>query len=561
MELAPNSPPLTFSILIIDDSLEDRFVLQRLLHRSQSQVAFEVREAENGAHGLALCRERLPDCILLDYHLGDMDGLDLLAALNEGRNPYDDPICPVVILTGSGAVTETAVLALKNGAQDYLVKERLTSAGITLAIENAVEKVSLRQELRKAEARFRSSLENMLDCYSIYTAVRDPGNGTILDFRCEYVNEAACRENQVASDDLTGRLLDEDLLPTHQAYGRYEDYVQVVETGEPLEKIDYIYGDTVSDGGATYLEAAFSIRAWKMGDGFAVAWRNITAQKQAEELLKEGEERLIRDQKRIEAELVVIALKTAHIAEAVQRSLLLAPAPDAYPGVLVESFYQSAWDDALIGGDFFDVFAVSENVVALVVGDATGKGVEAATYTAEVKFALRAYLREHHGDLPISLRLLNNFIIDNERLDAAHTLGSYVALAVVLIDTQTGEATCCCAGAESPLILWAETREIIEASAYGPLLGASESAEYTATRHHLGMGDLIALTTDGITEARKAQSGEFFGIEGFGDALREETTDPNRSIADVESAIVSRALAWADGMQHDDICLLITKRR
>ena len=569
MEPKPNSPQPAFSVLLIDDSAEDRFALSRLLRRSQSEYAFEIREADTGARGLALCRERPPDCLLLDYSLGDTDGLSLLAELNAGRNAYDNPLCPVVILTGAGALAEIAVRALKGGAQDYLVKETLTSEGITLAIESAVEKVRLRRELRDAEARFRSSLENMLDCFGIYSAVRAPESGTVLDFRCEYVNQAACISYGILREEQVGRLLAAELLPNHRAYGRFEDYVRVVETGEPLENIDYIYRDP-SSGEEPSLAGAFDIRAWKMGDGFAVAWRDITSQKLAEEYLRLAEERLLIEQKRIEAERAEIALKTAHIAEAVQRSLLLAPPPDAYPGVTVQSFYQSAWDDALIGGDFFDVFAVSEDVVALVVGDATGKGVEAATYTAEVKFALRAYLREHRGDLPASLRLLNDFVVDNERLDAAHVQGSYIAMVVVLINTQTGEATCCCAGAEPPLILRAATREIVEASAFGALLGVSQSAEYTATSHFLGVGDLIALTTDGLTEARRPptrtasgnmQSGEFFGLDGLGEALRAETDNPDRPLAEVEEAMVGRALAWADGQRHDDICLLIAKRR
>jgi serine phosphatase RsbU (regulator of sigma subunit)/ActR/RegA family two-component response regulator len=572
MESTPHSTLPTFSILLIDDSAEDRYMIRRMLSRNQSPVSFDIREADNGAHGIALCRERLPDCILLDYRLNDTDGLSVLAALNEGRDAYNDPLCPVVILTGasSGAVTETAVYALKNGAQDYLVKDRLTATVVNLAMESAVEKVRLRRDLREAEARFRSSLENMIDCFGIYRAVRGLDQEIVIDFRCEYVNDAACRSSEMICEKQEGRLLTADLLSTHRVGRLLEEYVRVVQTGHPLETIDFVYGDAPSGSIGTYLLSALDIRAWKMGDGFAVAWRDVTAQKRIEDQLREAEERLTQERKRIEAERTASALKTAYVAEAVQRSLLLSPAPDAYPGVIVQSFYQSALDDALIGGDFFDVFAVSEEVVALVVGDATGKGVEAATYTAEVKFALRAYLREHRGDLAAALRLLNDFVIDNERLDAAHVSGACVALVVALVNTRNGETVCSCAGAEPPLILRAETKEIVAASVFGPLLGASKASRYTTTHNHMGIGDLIALTTDGITESRQPprmgagggmRSGEFFGIEGLATALTEESADADRGLAEVEEAIVARALAWANGRQHDDICLLIAKRR
>lgn len=261
--------------------------------------------------------------------------------------------------------------------------------------------------------------------------------------------------------------------------------------------------------------------------------------------------------------------KQARISETVQHSLLLVPSPDAYPGITVETLYQSARDDALVGGDFFDVFAVSEDVVALVIGDATGKGVEAATYTAEIKFALRAFLREHDGSLLTAIRLLNKFVVANQRLDAAHSDGYYVALAAVLVNTRTGAVTCCCAGAEPPLILRAATGDWEEACAFGPLLGVSPDAPYQSLGFSLEAGDLIALVTDGITEARrprtrnadgKSVGGEFFGIDGLASALQKEAADPARPLADVKQAVVGRALHWADGQQQDDICLLLAKR-
>ena len=88
------------------------------------------------------------------------------------------------------------------------------------------------------------------------------------------------------------------------------------------------------------------------------------------------------------------AERNIRIAETLQRSMLLAPPENAFPGISIKPLYQSAQDDLLIGGDFFDIFAVAQNQIALVIGDATGKGLEAATYTAEIKFALRAFLQE-----------------------------------------------------------------------------------------------------------------------------------------------------------------------
>ncbi len=123
-------------------------------------------------------------------------------------------------------------------------------------------------------------------------------------------------------------------------------------------------------------------------DGITI---DITARK-----LAEAE----RDQARREAEMRALELAGVYerehrIAEALQRSLLLLPPPEALAGLEVETVYQPAWDEAEVGGDYYDIFALENGRLALVVGDVSGKGLEAASRTAEIKFTLRAYLREY----------------------------------------------------------------------------------------------------------------------------------------------------------------------
>jgi len=60
----------------------------------------------------------------------------------------------------------------------------------------------------------------------------------------------------------------------------------------------------------------------------------------------------------------------------------------------IAGVYEAASEESLIGGDFADVFVLDDQQIAFVVGDVTGKGLTAASYTAEIKFALRAFLRE-----------------------------------------------------------------------------------------------------------------------------------------------------------------------
>ncbi len=129
-------------ILIVDDSSEHRTLFSRLMARD-SEISFEITEAETGQDGLRRCREDAPDCLLLDYRLPDIDGLEFLSKLGDGEATL--PL-PVVMLTGEGDEL-VAVEAMKRGAHDYLVKSHVTAEALQLAASNAMEKVEMRRDL------------------------------------------------------------------------------------------------------------------------------------------------------------------------------------------------------------------------------------------------------------------------------------------------------------------------------------------------------------------------------------------------------------------------------
>jgi CheY-like chemotaxis protein len=135
---------MALRILIVDDSPEDCESYRRLLGRQERQE-YDVTEADCGEDGLEMCHSELPDCILLDYNLPDLDGLEFLTELGDAASEH--PIA-IVMLTGQGNES-IAVEAMKKGAQDYLVKGDLTSDNLQRAITNAVEKVSLQREVEQ----------------------------------------------------------------------------------------------------------------------------------------------------------------------------------------------------------------------------------------------------------------------------------------------------------------------------------------------------------------------------------------------------------------------------
>ncbi len=141
-------------VLIVDDSPEDRVAVRRALNRNGSP-SYRFLEEGTGGEALALCRSAGLDCLLLDYSLPDLDGLEFLNELTGGTGitPF-----PVIMLTGRGDET-VAAQALKRGAADYLVKGRLTSDALRAIVEQAIERVAARRVQEEQRVRVLERLE------------------------------------------------------------------------------------------------------------------------------------------------------------------------------------------------------------------------------------------------------------------------------------------------------------------------------------------------------------------------------------------------------------------
>ncbi|MES2463989.1 MAG: PP2C family protein-serine/threonine phosphatase, partial [Armatimonadota bacterium] len=95
----------------------------------------------------------------------------------------------------------------------------------------------------------------------------------------------------------------------------------------------------------------------------------------------------------------------------------------------------------------------------------------------------------------------------------------------------------------------------------GPLLGALASSEYREQQVMLREGDVLAMSTDGLTEARRGRGRnmEMFGYEGLVAAVREEVTAHPASLGDAGIAVAERAREFAEGRINDDVCLLLAR--
>lgn len=141
---------LSRTILIVDDSPEDRELYRRYLLRDRD-YSYTILEAGLGRIGLELWQQHQPDALLLDYRLPDIDGLEFLVKM---QSFTQQPYLPVIVVTGQGNEA-IAVQAMKSGAQDYLVKEHITTAGLHLAVHGAIATVQLQTQLQQSLQRER----------------------------------------------------------------------------------------------------------------------------------------------------------------------------------------------------------------------------------------------------------------------------------------------------------------------------------------------------------------------------------------------------------------------
>ena len=187
------------------------------------------------------------------------------------------------------------------------------------------------------------------------------------------------------------------------------------------------------------------------------------------------------------------------MAKTLQRALVTRDVPDI-EGYELAWIYEASEADAEVGGDFYDIFEVGHSV-ALVVGDISGKGLEAAAQTAMAKYMLRAYaLRNNRPDSV--LYHLNNALVGRIGTDRFAT-----AFYGVLSDDHVLEFAL--GGHPPPFVFRAATATVESITARGHLLGAFEEQTYAAEKTTLEPGDGLVVFTDGLIEAR--QGDELFG--------------------------------------------------
>jgi PAS domain S-box-containing protein len=238
-----------------------------------------------------------------------------------------------------------------------------------------------------------------------------------------------------------------------------------------------------------------------------------------------------------------------NIAERLQAALQ-PELPGKVPGLELKAFYQPALAEATIGGDFYDVFSIEKGCFALVVADLSGKGLAAAAQVATVRHMLRALLYHHETTIADALTRLNAMLVEHNLLEGFATLfvGAY--------DVNQRTLTYASCGQEPGLILRNATGIVEEMGPTGTVLGGFVGATFEERVVPLASGDVIALFTDGLTEAGKSRK-DLLGVPGVTSVFCESTNSASSAEDIIERLIAGVEERVTPGGIRDDVCLLI----
>jgi serine phosphatase RsbU (regulator of sigma subunit)/uncharacterized glyoxalase superfamily protein PhnB len=203
-----------------------------------------------------------------------------------------------------------------------------------------------------------------------------------------------------------------------------------------------------------------------------------------------------------------------------------------------------------VGGDYYDFLTLSEDRLGLIIGDTSGKGIGAALLMANLQANIRSQSAMALDHPQRFLRSVNQIFYENT------TSAAYATLFLAEYDDRERGFRYVNCGHYAPMLLRADD-SLERLCSTSTVLGLFEQWNCDVEQRQLCTGDVLALYTDGVTEAFD-DAGEEFGEERLIETLRHNR---ERSSEDIIGAIVEDVRRFSPGEQHDDITLIIAKCR
>jgi PAS domain S-box-containing protein len=228
------------------------------------------------------------------------------------------------------------------------------------------------------------------------------------------------------------------------------------------------------------------------------------------------------------------------IAATLQEQLMTMP--KRISGLEFGYLYRSASPGAKIGGDFYDMYAVDKDKVAIVIGDVSGRGLEAAALTSVVKNTLKAYCLQ--GDSPALVMNKTNALVKKFLAPSM-----FITLFFGLFSKSTATLSYCSAG--HPSVILKRAKKVFLLKTDSPVLGQFSKVSYEEHQQEVKAGDILIFYTDGLTEAHFGQ--EFFGQERLIKTVKELKFS---SVKEIPKLLFHRVWQFSGQQLADDVAIL-----
>lgn len=284
--------------------------------------------------------------------------------------------------------------------------------------------------------------------------------------------------------------------------------------------------------------------------GDVVKWVRETAELEFDEhgalLGGFGTTQDITEQKRQEQEKEDLFRRERRIAEMLQQTIIPPKIPNRIANCRIAAKYQPALKEAEVGGDFYDVFQISEDRYGILIGDVTGKGLQAAIHAAAARYAVRSYAL-------IDAQPSRVLTLANEALCKGETDSEILVTALYgVLDISLGTFLYANAGHEPPIICNSHS-VVDELDVNGLPLGVATGITYSESGLDLSSGARIVMVTDGIVEARRSGFGLFSKHRMIDCVVRSREVGPEE-LADI---LLQEANSFADHHLQDDAAIVV----
>jgi serine phosphatase RsbU (regulator of sigma subunit)/DNA-binding response OmpR family regulator len=496
------------SVLLVDDRPENLITLEAVLR----PLDLRLVRAGSGEDALRSLLEQDFAVVLLDVQMPGMDGFETASYIR--RRPRSR-LTPIIFLSAVSTDLSHVMRGYEVGAVDYVLKPY---DPIVLR-----SKVAVFAEL-ELERRARQRSESLL-----LGAMRSSPNGLVIataDGTVVHANPAVADllghgPAPLSGGSLAGVL---GLGPGHEVVralldlsgrpgARYETELEL-RPGLPVQLVASL---AVQD------DPHLLVELWDLRSRVAVEEARL-------ELLTEQAAR---------AKAEALYEREHDIASTLQRGLLPSRLPPT-AGLTLASHFEAGGEGTQVGGDWFDAFPLPGGRVGLIVGDVSGRGVDAAARMGQLRSVARAYAMEGHPPVEVVARL-----------NAYHhglAPDDLTTLVYAVVEPDVGRVRIVNAGHPPPAIALPDSSPtLVEGGC--PALGVAEVSDCVEQVLPFPPEAVLVLYTDGLVERRSEGTDE--GLARLLSALTPGTGDTE--------ALCRRVLASCGPAAGDDVTVLCAR--